>query len=121
METGGQEDGGLLHTLPPDVVVSLCARLGPASIGRLCATCKSLCSALDDENLWHKVLLSAGGPRKSSSPRRAARELQTLANVRWSDEWEDAPSSGESPAAPSATPAAREHYVAVSCAQGKHT
>jgi hypothetical protein len=101
--------------LSPDILVSLCARfLGPASIGRLCVACRSLSAALArDEELWASVLLSLGGPRRAPCPRDASRELQTLESVRWSGDW------GQDSSRNCRAPAAREHYAAVSCAQGK--
>jgi len=105
----------MVQALPRDILVTLCARfLGPASIGRLCAACRSLCAALArDEELWASVLLSLGGPRKAPCARDAARELQTLESVRWSSDWREDTSRNRR------APAAREHYVALSCAQGK--
>ena len=121
-DDGGERQAGdttaSLGALPPDILVALARRLGLASIGRLASSCRALSTALAADEVWADKVVALGGQDKgpqrqgpASSPRRAARELLTLESARWSAVQDGGP--------PGPSPAAREHFVAASCASGQ--
>jgi len=140
MEDEAHPQTPALSALPPDVLRHVARHLGPATIGRASCTCHALSAALNTDEVWGEILVGLGGPRRASEPRRAARELHTLESTRWSSDWlSHVPGATEEQIATqykkhdvtihssnleihsviSSAPEARDHYVAVSCAQGR--